>query len=67
MGGAGNKRKNLVADKRGAKPAAQSNAAATKAKVSRKSRPQRAKPPAGNAFTRFVRGVVRFVWRIIWG
>ncbi|MGP9788660.1 transglycosylase domain-containing protein [Roseinatronobacter sp. NSM] len=67
MGGAGNKRKNLVADKRGAKPAAPASAAATKAKVSRKAKPQRAKAPTGNVVTRFIRGLVRFVWRIIWG
>ncbi|WFE75100.1 transglycosylase domain-containing protein [Roseinatronobacter sp. S2] len=67
MGGAGNKRGNLVADKRGAKPAPRSKGTGATSKPARGSKPARARASSGNFITRFFGGLFRFIWRVVWG
>ena len=63
MAGQENGNRRLVADKRAAAPKAAPRSATSKA--ARAPRPRKGR--GGNALTRFVRGVVGFLWRFIWG
>ncbi|MFN4057654.1 MAG: transglycosylase domain-containing protein [Roseinatronobacter sp.] len=64
MAGNGNGKGRLVADRRATQPRAQAHSAAPRSKSAPKA-PK--KPASGNIVTRFVRGLVSFIWRIVWG